>query len=202
MVDAAQRLAAARAGSREALGQALEGLRGYLLLLAQEDLDPALRAKGGASDLVQETFLEAQRDFPHFQGNSEEELRAWLRQLLRHNLADFTRRYRATGKRGIDREQALEPGGSSAVPGAGLAAPEPSPSRLAVAQEQAEALRQAVERLPEDYRQVLRLRHQEKLSFEEIARQMGRSAPAVRQLWSRAVRRVRLELENNDRAKE
>jgi RNA polymerase sigma-70 factor (ECF subfamily) len=195
MVDAAQRLAAARAGSREALGQALEALRGYLLLLAQEDLDPSLRAKGGASDLVQETFLEAQRDFPHFQGNSEEELRAWLRQLLRHNLADFTRRYRATGKRGIGREQALEPGGSSAVPGAGLAAPEPSPSRLAVAQEQAEALRQAVERLPEDYRQVLRLRHQEKRSFEEIAQQMGRSAPAVRQLWSRAVRRVRLELE-------
>jgi RNA polymerase sigma-70 factor (ECF subfamily) len=195
MADTAQQLAAARAGSREALGQALEALRGYLLLLAQEDLDPTLRAKGGASDLVQDTFLEAQRDFHQFQGNSEEELRAWLRQLLRHNLADFTRRYRATGKREVGREQALEPGDSSAGRDGGLITPEPSPSRLAVAHEQAEALRRAVERVPDHYRQVLLLRHQEKLSFEEIGRRMGRSAPAVHQLWARAVQRVRLEME-------
>jgi RNA polymerase sigma-70 factor (ECF subfamily) len=51
--DAAQWLPAARAGSREALGEVLEACRGYLLLLAQEELDPALQAKGGASDLVQ-----------------------------------------------------------------------------------------------------------------------------------------------------
>jgi RNA polymerase sigma-70 factor (ECF subfamily) len=195
MADVAQRLAAARAGSREALGQALEAFRGYLLLLAQEDLDPALRAKGGASDLVQDTFLEAQRDFHQFHGNSEEELRAWLRQLLRHNLADFTRRYRGTGKRGVGREQPLDAGGSAAEPGAGLAAPDPSPSRVTAAQEQAEALRRALERLPEDYRQVLLLRHQEKLAFKEIARRMGREPPAVRKLWSRAIRRMRLEME-------
>src|SRR5438105_7704898 len=56
--DAARRLAQARAGSREALGQALEACRRYLLRIAEDDLDPALRAKGGASDLVQQTFLE------------------------------------------------------------------------------------------------------------------------------------------------
>ena len=67
MSDAVQRLAAARAGSREALGQILQACRGYLLLLAERELAPDLRAKGGASDLVQETFLEAQKDFAHFQ---------------------------------------------------------------------------------------------------------------------------------------
>ena len=92
MSDAAQRLAAARAGSREALGQVLQACRGYLLLLAERELDPDLQTKGGASDLVQETFLEAQKDFANFQGNSEGELRAWLRQILLHNLANFTRR--------------------------------------------------------------------------------------------------------------
>ena len=60
MSDAALRLAAARTGSSEALGQALQACRGYLLLLAERELDPDLRAKGGASDVVQETFLEAQ----------------------------------------------------------------------------------------------------------------------------------------------
>src|SRR5205823_5326264 len=69
--DVAQWLPAARAGSSEALGEILEACRGYLLLLAQEELDPGLQAKGGASDLVQQTFMEAQQDFARFQGDSE-----------------------------------------------------------------------------------------------------------------------------------
>jgi RNA polymerase sigma-70 factor (ECF subfamily) len=196
LANAAHRLAAARAGSREALGEALEACRGYLLLVAEQELDPRLRAKGGASDLVQETFLEAQQAFARFHGSSEEELLAWLRQVLRHNLADFTRRYRAAGKRGAARERALETGSAGTGPGEGLVAPEPSASRLAIAQEQVEALQGAVDRLPKDYRAVILLRHQEKLSFEEIAHRMNRSIPAVRQLWSRAVRRVRLAVES------
>src|SRR6516162_6479595 len=122
MSDAALRLAAARTGSSEALGQALQACRGYLLLLAKRELDPDLRAKGGASDLVQETFLEAQRDFAHFHGNSAEELRAWLRRLLLNNVANFTRQYRERAKRQVGREVSLEAAGSSHERGAGLAA--------------------------------------------------------------------------------
>jgi RNA polymerase sigma-70 factor (ECF subfamily) len=74
--DVARYLPEARAGSPEALGRALEGCRLYLLALAERELDAGLRAKGGASDLVQETFLEAQRDFARFRGDSEAELLA------------------------------------------------------------------------------------------------------------------------------
>src|SRR5436190_23322173 len=102
--EAAQWLPAARAGSTEALGQLLEACRGYLLLIAQQELDPNLRAKGGASDLVQETFLKAQRHFGRFQGDSEVELLAWLRRLLLNNLANFARQYRDTNKRRLGRE--------------------------------------------------------------------------------------------------
>src|SRR5262245_26207367 len=70
--NAARWLPAARAGSSEALGQVLEACRGYLLLIAGQELEPALRAKGGASDLVQQTFLEAQRDFAGFHGTTHE----------------------------------------------------------------------------------------------------------------------------------
>jgi RNA polymerase sigma-70 factor (ECF subfamily) len=52
-------LAEARQGSREALGRLLEGCRHYLLLMANQDTGPDLRAKVAPSDLVQETFLEA-----------------------------------------------------------------------------------------------------------------------------------------------
>src|SRR5438128_1295714 len=104
--DAGQILAAARAGSHQALGQALENCRPYLLRVAQDEIDPELRAKGGASDLVQETFLDAQRLFARFRGASEVEWLAWLRQLLLHNVGDFARRFRGTGKRNLGREAA------------------------------------------------------------------------------------------------
>src|SRR5438105_1940581 len=106
--DIAPLLDAARSGSREALGQLLESCRGYLLMVAKGELDRDLQAKEGASDLVQETFLEAQRDFVQFQGASEAELLAWLRRLLLNNVANFTRRYRTTGKRSVEREVVLD----------------------------------------------------------------------------------------------
>src|SRR5262249_5503480 len=58
-----------------------------------------LRAKFGASDVVQETFLEAQRIFPRFQGASPDQLRAWLRAILLNKAATYTRSYRDTAKR-------------------------------------------------------------------------------------------------------
>ena len=188
-------MAAARAGSQQALGQVLETFRGYLLLVANRQLDPELRAKGGASDLVQDTFLEAQRDFGQFHGASVDELRAWLRRLLLNNLADFTRQYRDTAKRQIGQEVRLEGGDSSAERGGGLAAAWLSPSGEAMAHEQAEAIRHAVERLPDDYRRVLVLRYQEERSFEEIGDLLGLTANAARKLLLRAVERVQRELE-------
>ena len=62
---------AAKAGSPEPLGQLLQTCRNYLLLVAAHELPPELRAKGGASDLVQETFLIAQKQFPRFDGCTE-----------------------------------------------------------------------------------------------------------------------------------
>jgi RNA polymerase sigma-70 factor (ECF subfamily) len=176
--EAARWLAAARAGSGEALGQALEAYRGYLLLIAGRELDPELRTKGGASDLVQETFLEAQRDFAAFRGDNADELRAWLRRLLLNNLATFARRYRDTAKRQLGRELPLQAGDT------------PSPSGLAMAREEAEALEKALAQLSEEHRQVILLRHQGQLSFEEIGARLGRSANAARMLWTRAVDRL------------
>jgi RNA polymerase sigma-70 factor (ECF subfamily) len=193
--DAGLWLSAARAGSAEALGQALEACRGYLLLIARQELDAELQAKGGASDLVQDTFLKAHRHFGRFHGTTEEELLAWLRRLLLNNLADFRRLYRATDKRRATREVALEAGGSSAERGGNLAAAVPSPSKAVMGEERAAALQQVIDTLPEDYRCVLQLRHQEDQSFEEIGRRMNRSANAARKLWARAVERLQQEWE-------
>lgn len=193
--DVEQWLAAARVGSSEALGRVLESCRNYLLLIAHQEIDPALQGKGGPSDVVQETFLEAQRAFVRFEGHSEAELRAWLRRLLLNNVADFTRRYRDTEKRQTSREVSLEDGAGSGQPEGGVAADGSSPSRQAQEHEQTAALREALARLPEDYRQVLVWRYEEERSFEEIARLMGRSPNAVRKLWARALERLQQEME-------
>jgi RNA polymerase sigma-70 factor (ECF subfamily) len=182
-------LSAARGGSREALGRALESCRRYLLYVARSELHGDLQAKGGASDLVQETFLEAHRDFDRFAGNSEVELRAWLRRLLRHRVIKLGRRYRTTQKRRLARETAFPLGGAGAV-----AAELPSPSTEIMAYEQAQRLRQALERLPDDYRRVITLRYLEQCSFEDIGRAMQRTANAARLLWLRAIERIKLEL--------
>jgi RNA polymerase sigma-70 factor (ECF subfamily) len=188
-------LAAARAGNAIALGEALEGFRHYLLLIARRQLDPALQAKGGASDLVQETYMEAYRDFALFHGASEDELRAWLRRLLLNNVANFSRRYRETDKRRLACELSFDASRGSSSPAGRLAADVLSPSDQAIMNEQDSALQSALGRLSDDHRQVLLLRYRERLPFEDIALLMQRSPNAMRKLWSRALERLQEEME-------
>src|SRR5262249_23617082 len=144
-----------------------------------------LREKGGASDLVQQTFLEAQTAFPRFQGGTQDELLAWMRKLLRNNLIDFTRRFRDVAKRSSEREVAIDAQETPSQSASMVAAETPSPSGHAIAHERDQALHEAIDRLPDDYRSVLRARYEQGQSFEAIAEQMGRSREAVRKLWAR-----------------
>src|SRR5262245_17462993 len=180
----AGRLAAARAGSTVALGEVLEPCRAYLLKVAAETLDPKLISKADAGDLVQETFLEAHRDFVHFRGTNESELRTWLRRLLLNNVANFFRGFRPGGKRAVNQEV---PVGADAL--AALiwgASGDPTPSDCVSAEEQAQRLDRALERLPVEYRLVLHLRFREQRSFDEIGGVMMYTPNAARKLATRA----------------
>jgi RNA polymerase sigma-70 factor (ECF subfamily) len=184
-------LEAARGGSAEALGRLLEGCRRYLLLVANRQLGPELQAKGGASDLVQETFLNAQQHFDGFHGHTEGELLAWLRCILLNQLANFARRYQGTGKRRADREVSIDTDSAADGLREHLRTDSISPSGHARRHEQAELLEQALARLPEVVRQVIRWRHQEQMSFEEIGMHLNRSPEAARKLWARAIQQLR-----------
>src|SRR5207248_11660360 len=89
-------LGLARAGSGPALGKLLELYRGYLALLARLQIGRRLQGKVDATDLVQDTFLEAHRHFARFRGTVEAELVCWLRQILAGLLANVVRRYYGT----------------------------------------------------------------------------------------------------------
>src|ERR1700682_633731 len=77
---------------QERLGELLELYRNYLKLLARAQVDLHLRSRADASDLVQETFLDACRDFRQFRGSTEAELMAWLRKILIYNVAKLVQR--------------------------------------------------------------------------------------------------------------
>jgi RNA polymerase sigma-70 factor (ECF subfamily) len=184
-------LTLARSGSPEAIGHVLQLCRDYLLAVANRELDSALRPKAAASDLVQETFLRAQQNFGRFHGATEEELVAWLRRILLNELGRLRQQFRETDKRDLSREAPLElePGGLD------LPRETPSPVDRAIHREEEERLASAISRLPEDYQQVIQLRHRENLNFDAIGRTMNRSADAARMLWHRAFEKLAEELD-------
>ena len=171
----------------------LEMYRRYLALLARVQIGKRLQGKVDASDVVQETFLEAHRSFGRFRGGSEGEFVRWLRQILAGNLTDVLRRFLATKGRDVrlEREIADSLDQSSALLDRGLVAPQSSPSHQAARREQSVLLADALGRLPEDYREVLVLRHLEGLTFPEVAARMGRSLDSVEKLWMRGLARLR-----------
>jgi RNA polymerase sigma-70 factor (ECF subfamily) len=186
-------LARATAEGGVSLGQLLELYRNYLRLLASLEIGQRLQVKMDASDLVQETMLEAHKDFGAFRGTSERELVAWLRQVMASVLCGMLRKYLGTKKRDIRLEQALQEsfGRSSLLLGHGFVDPHSSPSQQATRREQAVLLADALAKLPEDYREVLVLRNLRELSFPEISRKMNRSLDSVQKLWVRGLTRLR-----------
>jgi RNA polymerase sigma-70 factor (ECF subfamily) len=188
----------ARGGDKAALGRLLELYRNYLRLLARSLIRPPLQVKLDASDLVQETFLKAHRDFAQFVGSGERELVAWLRQILVRTLADQAKHYRAK-VRDQRRQESLDVllDRSSLAIQHQLAGSVASPSAHAIGREQAVLLADALARLPADYREVFILRNLEQVAVDEIAARMGRSPNAVRKLWGRAMVALKQSLEGS-----
>jgi RNA polymerase sigma-70 factor (ECF subfamily) len=196
--DPERLLEAARAGDAPARGHLLEMYRNYLKLMARSLADGALRARLDPSDLVQETFLKAHRDFDSFIGATEPELVAWLRQILVRNIADQARHHRRQA-RDLGRQESLEAAldRSSVAVQRALTTPLTSPSARAQRREQAVLLANALENLPLDYREVFILRTLEHVPVEEIAARMDRSVNAVHKLWYRAMAALKRALEES-----
>ena len=189
-------IALAKGGDSDALGSLLEGSRAYLKMLARLQIGRRLQSKLDAEDLLQEAFLRAHQAIGRFRGSTQDEFLAWLRGILAHVLADQVRRYHGTERRDPKLECAFEFELERAAERAirVLAASTSSPSQRALRHERAVLLGEAMERLPNAAREVLTLRHFQDLSFPEIARRMDRTLDGVKNLWIRALARLRREM--------
>jgi RNA polymerase sigma-70 factor (ECF subfamily) len=177
------RINAARQGDAQALGEILEPFRDYLNLMASRGIGPGLTTKAGASDLVQETFLAAQKGIAGFRGSTRAEWRAWLEAILANQLANLRRSYLDTQKR----REGGKGGGGRPTRDVSITWSITPVSGQLQRRERDAAIEGALGRLPEHYRQVVRWHHDDGLTFEAIAARMGISAEAARKLWGRAL---------------
>lgn len=186
-------LHAAVSGDSKAREELFSRCRSYVQLIARAWSLARFQARFDSSDLVQQTLLDAYRDFGKFKGRTEIEWLAWLRQILDHNAQDALRRHAQAGKRAIGRERALshDRDNDDGPPHSDVVAADPTPSAIMILNEQSLLLAEAIDRLEGDYREVVMLRNILRMPFDEVARRMGRSRPAAQMLWMRAIQRLR-----------
>lgn len=171
---------------------ALERHRSYLHLLARSHLGPRYQAKFDASDLVQQTLLDAHRKQDQFRGTTDAEWLAWLRQILANNLADAVRGLERA-KRDATRDVPLvaQVDDSFSRADGWLAAVQSSPSQKVQRSEELVILAGALSELPEPQREAIVLHHLQGQSLAEVAQELDRTPAAVAGLLHRGLKRLR-----------
>jgi RNA polymerase sigma-70 factor (subfamily 1) len=175
----------ARDGDDDALGQLVSRVYQYLIHIVRGEQNVCFQSKFGASDIVQQSMIEAHQSFQQFKGGTEVELRGWLRVIVLNNLIDNTRKYRNTSRRDVTREISLKDLNVS------LENSCDSPGCQIQRQESDKDLINALHRLPERQRQVVVARHRYGRSYRQIAADIGSTEVAARKLWSRGIQNLK-----------
>ena len=185
----------ARNNGRSALADLLNSYRHYLRLLARVQLCKNVQVRVSPSDVAQESILAAQKAFPRFRGETENELVAWLRKVLASRLADAAR-FHSAQRRDVNTEKRLDESVEESSLALQLLLPQvqDSPSQIVAKREEAVLLSEALQRLPADYSEVIVQRHLEGKPFAEISESMNRTVPSVKAIWARAMASLRQQL--------
>lgn len=176
------------------IDELLAKYRPYLRLIAARQLDSIIANRLSASDIVQQTLLEAFRDGALFRGNTEAQFVAWLKAILNNNIAQATQTHILTHKRSVRRERPMA--GSDGQTAIHPPAASDSPSGAAMQGESAMILAQQMESLPEDQYEAIRLRYIEGHSLASISSLMDRSEAAVAGLLKRGLEGLRKKFPN------
>jgi RNA polymerase sigma-70 factor (ECF subfamily) len=171
-------LVSARSGDEEARERLLANLRPRLVLWASSRMSPKLASRISEEDVAQEILLALHESLPQFRGGDAATLRAWVFTIAENRLRDLARSANALKRRTVPMQRS-----------------QTSPSGAAMRAEARASVHEALPRLKEEYRTVIRLRRIEDLDTAETAERMMRTPGAVRVLYLRAIRALRRELE-------
>ena len=161
----------------ELVAEHLPQLRAFV----RAHMDPGLRARESAGDLVQTVCRALLAGRKEFDFRGEAQFRAWLFTAARHKILE-KQRFHLREQRDVRREA---PDGEAQLL-AGYASV-CTPSAEIVAKEQIERLEAALDDLSEDHREVITLTRFAELPLEDVAERMERSPDAVRKLLGRGL---------------
>jgi RNA polymerase sigma-70 factor (ECF subfamily) len=185
----------AEKGDREAVDHLLGRHRDALLKMVGLRLDRAIARRVGPSDIVQEVLVEAHRRLPDYLRNPVLPFHLWLRAMAKDQLIDAHRRHRLAQRRSVDREEPIAGPAfedrSSVELAARLQADGLTPAAAAMREELDRRFQAALLEMKEEDREIILLRHFERLSNGEAAKVLGLSEPAVSMRHLRALRRLR-----------
>lgn len=188
-------LLAAGDGDGDAVGQLLARHRPALRRMIDMRMDPKLRQRLDASDVVQDVLIEANRRLSDYLADPKMPFHLWLRHIAKDRIIDAHRRHRGAARRSLDREQPMiSPGGldqSTMDLAAQLRDPELTPAARATWEELQRRFRAALDELPEADREVVLMRHFEQLTNSEVAAALELSEPAASMRYLRAMRKLR-----------
>jgi RNA polymerase sigma-70 factor (ECF subfamily) len=181
-------------GQSAAVNDLLDRHREGLRNMIRARMDQKLARRVDASDVVQDVMLEASQRLDDYIRDPKMPFGLWLRQMAQDRIIDLHRRHRVARRRSIDREQqqsALPQDQSSLDLMAQLRDPELTPAAATLRKELHERFVEAIDRLEDEDREILLMRHFEQLSNGEAAELLGVSQPAAGMRHLRALRRLR-----------
>lgn len=190
---------AAKRGDASAIDRLLTRHRESIRRLVDLRLDPAVRQRLDASDIVQDVLIEAHRRLSDYLADPKMPFHLWLRAMAKDHMIDAHRRHRVAARRSVDRERPLvvrpSAGESTLDLAARLQGQEMTPATAATWQELNRRFHAACEQLDEQDREIVFMRHFEQLSNSEVATALDLSPQAASMRYLRAMRRLRSKLD-------
>lgn len=178
----------------------LEDFRDYLTVLARTQIPVSMQARLDASDIVQDTLLEAHRKFDQFRGGQNSRaFAAWLRKLLACNLIDALRGQRCQS-RDVRREKSMQASLDQSASGFFMMIPsdQSTPSQIFDRQQQSAWIAKLIESLPAGQRDAVLLRYFQQLSLDQIAERLQKSKSAVAGLLQRGLDSLRQKMVSSE----
>jgi len=199
-------LAGAENGDAEAVNRLLERHRDAVRRMIDLRMDRKIARRVDASDIVQDVLIEANRRLADYLKNPAMPFHLWLRHMAKDRLIDAHRRHRGAAKRSLDREQPLVAPGRLDQSTLNLVAELRDQGRTPASEAAWNELQlqfvAAVDDLDEQDREVVLMRHFEKLSNSEVAEALNLSSAAASMRYLRAVRRLKSILAGDEQSPE
>ena len=188
-----------RQGDSEAWSTVAVSFRQQLRALAAATLPAEVGCRTDASDMVQQTLVEANESFATFRGDSLAELFVWLAAILNHNVSDAVRHHLLARRRTVRVECRLNDSSHGSPGWEGVSAADQTSPSMAVSRGEAEMrLRDAIESLPPRQCQAVHMRHLEGRPLASIAAKLDCSVPAAAAVIARGLHALREVLRDVD----